>query len=187
MRKALIVALSLFWASGAWAEAPQFKIDAANSSIAFIATQNAAPAKGEFKIFGGIIRFDPVRPAESSADIAVDMASVATSYAEMTEGLKTDDWFNVQAFPKAKFTASSFRALGDRRYEAVGALTIRDKTIPLILPFTLTKYENDQAEAEARITLKRSDFGIGQGEWAKPEPVKNEVDVILRISATRVR
>ncbi|WED43581.1 YceI family protein [Legionella cardiaca] len=155
------------------------------STLRFTGTQNNAPASGEFKKFSGKILVDPDDYKKSSIDIIVDMTSLSTSYTDIKETLITSDWFDINRFPTAEFKASNFNKTGDKNYEANGTLTIRDKTAPVKLIFTANQTSADKALVEGEATLKRSVFGVGQGEWASTDEIKDEVKVNFKIVAKK--
>lgn len=171
----------------AFAAIPDWKIIPAESSLTFTATQNNAPATGKFTQFSGDIHFDPAQLKGSNVRIVVNMASVKTDYAEIAKTLQTADWFNVATFPEAVFTASDFTKTGDKTYQANGNLTIRDKTVPTVLAFTLEEFSPTKAKVKGTVTLKRLAFGVGQGEWQKTDNIKDEVQVQFEVSAINMR
>src|SRR5690606_38063937 len=129
--------------------------------------QNNSPVQGEFTSFSGNIEFDPAALATSKVNIEVDRNSVSASYAEVPVTLRNDDWFAVKLFPKAVFEAANFSKQDDGRFEADGTLTIRDKKAPVKLNFTLDEYSETSALAKGSTIIRRNDFGVGQGDWAK--------------------
>ncbi|KTC84849.1 putative YceI-like family protein [Legionella brunensis] len=113
------------------------------------------------------------------------MTSLSSSYSDLKDTLLTTDWFNVQLFPTAEFKATNFNKTGDNSYEANGVLTIRDKSAPVKLIFTAQETSSDTALVVGETTLKRSTFGVGQGEWASTEEIKDEVKVNFKIVAKK--
>lgn len=176
----VLLVLSLF---PLFAYATVWKIVPVESSLTFTAIQNNAPVSGKFSIFSGDIDFDPAKLDKSSVNIVVNMASVLTSYAEVGDALKSDVWFDVKLFPQAVFKASRFIKTKENTYEAQGNLTIRDKTIPVTLLFTIKDYSAKHAKVEGATVLKRRDFGVGSGEWESTDTVKDDVDVKFVINA----
>ena len=88
-------------------------------------------------------------------------------------------------FPTASFTADKFVKTGDKTYQAMGTLTIRDKTVPVTLNFTAADYSATHALMKGTTTLKRTDFGVGQGEWADTKAIKDEVKIDFTIGASK--
>lgn len=169
----------------AMADLPKWQIIPDKSSITFTATQNNAPVTGQFKTFTGEINFDTEQLSNSNVTITVDIGSVTTSYAEIAETLKKPDWFDVKIFPKATFKATSFSKMGEHSYQANGTLTLRDKSAPLTLTFDLKPITKTTSVATGETTLQRTAFGIGKGEWANTDSVKDEVKVNFTLTATK--
>jgi len=164
---------------------PEWQIIPDQSSLSFTATQNGAPVTGQFKTYTSTISFDPADLKNSKADVVVDIGSISASYADLTATLITPDWFNAKAFPKAEFKATAFSQGPDKSFQAVGTLTIRDKTAPVTLTFTTTNPTSDTINVRGSTLIKRSTFGVGQGEWASTKEVKDEVKVDFKLVAKK--
>jgi len=183
--KILFSLAALFLPLMAQAEVPKWKILPEKSSISFTATQNNAPVTGEFKTFTGEINFDPLQLSVSNVMLSIDIGSVTTSYPEIAKTLKTPEWFNVAQFPQATFKATSFTKTGDTTYEAKGTLTLRDKTAPLNVTFDLQPVTKTTTIAKGEATLERSTFGVGRGEWASTDEVKDDVKINFTLAVTK--
>lgn len=188
MKKILIISslmLVLFGNAFAATQPSAWKIVPAESHLSFVATQNGAPVKGEFNKFSGEIHFDLNMLKESSVRIVVDMGSLSTSYDDLTMTLKAPDWFDMKLFPEAIFTASDFVKTGNDQYDAKGTLTIRDKSQPVTLHFTATQPSANNAMVKGSTMLKRTAFGVGQGEWSSLNEVKDDVQVNFVVTAVK--
>lgn len=159
-------------------------VDKDASRLSFTATQLGTVFDGEFREFDASIEFDPADLGASQVEVVVDMTSATTGDRQRDSALPDADWFGVRDFPTARFTSSEIVAVGDAAYEARGALTIRDATRDLALPFTLT-IDGERARAEGEVTLLRTDFGVGQGEFTTEELVGFAVEVSFVIEAER--
>jgi polyisoprenoid-binding protein YceI len=177
--------LSIFLSNAVFAAVPAWQIVPANSSISFKAIQNNSPVTGEFKKFTGDIHFDPQQLAASSVNIVVDMTSVRVPYALISDTLKTKDWFDVKDFPQATFKVDKFLKMNDNSYQAKGMLTMRGKTLPMVLDFTLEKYGDTQALVKGKTTLLRTQYGIGQGEWLSTKSVQDLIEINFILEATK--
>jgi polyisoprenoid-binding protein YceI len=176
---------SIFLFSSLVIAASSWQIQPEKSSIKFTATQNNAPVTGNFSKFSGDVDFDPDQLNSSKVRILVDMNSVTASFNDVATTLKTADWFNVKMFPQAEFAANQFVKIGDKKYQAKGTLKIRDKTIPVTLDFILKDYSTHQAQVEGSTILKRTLFGIGQGEWSNTNAIKDDVLVKFQLTVTK--
>ena len=169
----------------ALASIPAWQIVPNESSLTFTGTLNGASTSGQFKTFNGTIDFDPNKLNESHVEIMVDTGSISTSYPDIANTLKMPDWFNVKAFPQAIFKASSFVKTSDKTYQANGSLTIRDKTLPVTIIFSEQESSPNKVHVTGSTTLKRTQFGVGQGEWAETDSVKDEVKIDFNLTAIK--
>ena len=159
-------------------------VDKVASRLTFKSSFSGDSVEGVFKRWDAQITFDPKALAASRAVVTVDTGSAATGNPEHDEALPTADWFSVARFPKATFVTRSFKDLGGGRYEAIGDLTVRGVSKPLTLPFTLA-ISGDQAKMTGVVSLNRTVFGVGQGQFASAETVP--FDVLLNVSVTAKR
>jgi polyisoprenoid-binding protein YceI len=125
-----------------------------------------------FYAYSGKILVDPQNYKNSSLDIIVDINSLASSYSDLTKTLITPDWFNAKLFPKAEFKATDFEKIGDKTYQAKGTLTIRDKSVPVVLTFTADQPSPGKGVVKGSTIIKRTAFGVGQGDWADTKSIK---------------
>lgn len=180
----LLVILAIASPACAWAKSPVWNVVADRSSLTFSATQVGQTITGEFKSFAADIRFDPADLASAHVVATIDMGSVDTGDGQRNAALPTADWFNSETFPRATFEAKDFTAIESGDYEARGKLTIRGIERNVVLPFSL-KIEGDQAIMQGALTLVRTEFGVGQGQWQSGQWVGLEVRVSVDLTATR--
>lgn len=164
---------------------PSWQIIPAESNLTFIATQNDAPTSGTFKVFSGEIKVDPNQLAESHIKIIVDIRSISDVYNQLSEALGAPEWFNVKLFPQAIFESTQLVKTGDKTYDVKGNLTIRDKTSPVILKVTQEEYSENKGRVTGTTTIKRTSFGVGEGEWADTKSVKDDVKITFTVSAIK--
>lgn len=179
------LALSLLTAAApAMAAAPAWTVDKAASKLSFRGAMNGAAFDGVFRRWDAQINFDPKALASSRAVVTIDAASAVTGDETRDESLPTADWFSTKAYPKATFVSRQFKDLGGGRYQAVGDLTLRGVSKPIVLPFTLV-ITGAQAKMNAAITLDRTLFGVGQGQWKSGDTVASKVTVNVSLLARR--
>jgi polyisoprenoid-binding protein YceI len=153
------------------------------SAIDFTYKQMGVAVDGKFKRFSSQLSFDPAKPTAAKATFDVELASVDTGAPEGDDEVAGKPWFNTKAFPTARFVSGAVKALGGNRYEIAGQLSIKGKTQDVVVPATFTTQGNTGVFAGA-FTIRRGDFAIGEGSWAKFDIVANEVQVKFRITAT---
>ncbi len=142
---------------------------------------------GSFESWGGRIIFDPDDLANASVRIEIDAASLDTGSEERNDKSRGGDWFAVERFPKIIFEGQSFKKIDANRYEVDGRLSVRDVTLPLRFPFTLNISQKEsgvqKADMSAELSLKRLDFGVGQGAWQTTEAIGNDVKIQIQFTA----
>lgn len=184
MNSALLYISSVLFSFSLNAAAPQWQINAANSKVIFTAIQNNAPLTGEFKNIMGQIYFDPKHLEQSSGKIEIGMNSIVLSFKELEAILKAPEWFNASLFPTATFTIKEVKEHEKNIFEAIGILQLRDKTVSTDISFTVRNYNEQKIEAIGSFVVKRTEFGVGQGEWADTADIKDEVKVDFNIELT---
>lgn len=182
----LVVSAFFMTLSSALAEVPSYAVIKEKSFLKFVAIQNNAPVEGKFEDFTADIRFDPDHVDQSKIIVEVATGSVTASNSDILQNIKMPDWLSVQAFPKAVFTSGKINRMpGTDNYYADGTLTLRDKTVPVVMNFMMERFDAKSAIATGSVTLHRKDFGVGQGAWAKDDVIKDEVRVEFRIAADK--
>lgn len=185
MKKILTIFSLLFFSNAAnAAEITAWKIIPAQSNISFKVTQDATPILGSFKKFNGQINFDKAQLAKSNITIEVETASVTSSLVEASGTLQSPEWMSSKAFPKAVFTANKFTQNG-KGYKAEGKLTIKGKSVPTTLDFTLEEYSATKARAVGTTTIKRTAFAVGDADVKKANGVKDDVEITFTINAEK--
>lgn len=159
-------------------------LDKTASSLRFAATQTGARFEGRFENFSADITFDPEDLKNASISVTVDVASARTGDRQRDAALPERDWFNAREHPTARFVSDEVVKTGENAYEARGTLTIRGVSKEVALPFALT-IDGKRAHAEGSVTIIRTDFGVGQGEFATGQWVGLEVDVSFVVEAIR--
>jgi polyisoprenoid-binding protein YceI len=165
---------------------PRYTQNAAKSSLRFTFEQTGAAATGTFPKFTTVLVYDEKNLAASSLNVRVDVMSVDTKEPERDGMLKDADLLNAAKYPAATFTASSLAKRADGTLEAVGKLTIRDVSRDVRLPLTL-KPTPEGLELSGKTTIRRLDYGVGQGEMKATDSVGNDVKVEYAVSLVRSR
>ena len=179
--RSLIVALSLA-AVVAPAAALEFsQVQPAASSIEFKYSQMGVPMEGRFRKFSAALAFDPDKPGQATVQVDVDLASIDTGMPELDTEATGKQWFNAPAFPTARFTSKSVKALGNGRYSVAGTLAIKGQSQEIVVPAGFTAQGNSGV-LTGSFTIRRGDFSIGEGPWAAFDIVANDVQVNFRLA-----
>lgn len=193
---ALICAVTLIAATAAAAPAPapatatavvtRYTLDQARSTLEFAFTQAGALNKGHFGRFPVSMDFSADNLAASRLEVGVEVNSLDTGDKDRDDTLRGADLFSVAKFPQAHFSASQIvkTAAG---FEASGKLTIRGVSRDTRVPFTFRTAPEAGAMVgymNGKLTIRRLDFGVGQGDWKATDQVGNDVTVSFALRLT---
>jgi len=159
-----------------------WRVIPSESRISFAVDQAGAPLQGTFASADGTVCLgtDAYR---GRARVTVQTSSVRTALPQLDDALRGADFFNVSRWPRAVFESDDIERLGEDRYEAKGQLRVRDVRHDLTVGFALKPEANGRRAAlYAEFTIKRLNYGIGQGQWSDTQWVSDGVHVV--ISAT---
>ena len=143
------------------------------SSVTFSYKQMGVAMDGKFKKFSAQLNFDPAKADKATGRLDIELASIDTGSSEADQEVVGKAWFNAAAHPKASFVLQSLKPTGPGQYEAAGQLTIKGQTRELRTPLKL----NAPSTLVGSFVLRRADFAIGEGMWAKFDVVANEITV----------
>lgn len=154
------------------------------SSISFVSKQMGVPVEGSFRKFTARITVDPAKPEAGVARIDIDLASIDTGMTEADEEVAGKAWFDTRNHPVASFVSSSVRQSGKGRYEALGKLTIKGKTLDAKAPFTLQQNAGTLI-IDGMFPLKRLAYNIGSGIWGDTDTVADEVQIRFHFTVAK--
>lgn len=184
MKRVLLLGIMLFASATPAFAAQHWTVNAAKSKLGFTVNWSGQPFTGTFRSWKADIDFDPADLAHSHANITIDIGSETSGDAQTDDGIKGAEGFAISQFPTATFRTTAFTHKTGNQYVAAGQLTIKGVSRAITLPFTLTLAGNT-AHVVGRAQVIRTDFGVGSGEWAKPDPVATQVTVNVDLTATK--
>ena len=183
---ALVAAAALAVLPGQASAVQYTQLVPAKSKVGFQYEQMGVKVDGSFKTFTSEISFDPAEPAKGGATLEVDLASVNAGSPDADTEVVTKPWFNVEAFPKARFESTSITAKGSDAYDIAGKLTIKGKTKDATFPATF-KADGDSGTFTGTLTIQRGDYSIGEGDWASFDIVANDVKIDFDLNVTAAK
>lgn len=184
----------LVWLAGhsAHAAAPVWELDMAHSGIHFGIQHIFSTVKGYFDDFKADIRFDPRNLDQSSFDFTVAVKSINTNNTKRDNHLLSGDFFDAGKFETMRFKSTSIKHQGGDQYTVMGTLTVKDVSRDISVPFTFfgTKpnpFNPKQLVAgfEARMTIDRLAYGVGNGKFLEMGVVGKDAEVLITVEATR--
>lgn len=161
---ALAALLLLGGEAGPSQEAPA-PVSSASGEIVAQFRQMGVAVEGHFTSFRSQIAFDPEQPSDSHARIEVDTASFDLGDADYNREVRKPEWLDSAAQPVAVYSAGALQPLGGERFEAIGQLSLKGRTQPLRVPFTVRATADGGREFSGETTISRTAFGIGDASW----------------------
>ena len=162
-------ALALAAVAGAAFAAPQtYAIDESHTFPRFSYSHFGLSTQlSRFDKTTGTVVFDAAAKS-GSVDIAIDMKSVNTGFADFNGHIQGEDFLDTARFPKATFKSTKVNFDGDKPKSIDGVLTIKGVSKPVTL--TVTSFvamphpmlKKPTIGANAFTTIKRSEFGAGK-------------------------
>jgi len=149
------------------------------SALSFASQYDGMVFTGRFPEFQTRFNFDPDDLGNARLEVTIPLASAVTGNSERDSTLKTADFFNIARFAEARYTATTFRDLGNGNYAADGTLTIKGIEKPVTLTFTWESGTPAILTGHARV--QRLDFDIGIGDWDDTKTIPNEVDIATKV------
>jgi polyisoprenoid-binding protein YceI len=192
----LAFALVAAWLPAGAAGAADWRMDPAASRLEFAATFEKTAAPGVFREFDARLRFDPDRPADGRLEVVVRISSADMMSGDINSAIRGAEWFDFARFPQAEFRSADIRRVEANRYVARGTLTLKGVQQAVEVPFAWHRVadpataksaaaKGDAAGMEGELTLRRTAFGIGTGEWAATSVIGAEVRVRFRVRLRR--
>jgi polyisoprenoid-binding protein YceI len=179
---AIILAACVF---ATWpAEAAHWAVDYTKSKLGFTVLWSNEPFSATFKNWRADIEFDPETPHLAHVVVMIDLASETSDEPDFDDGLKGAQGFQTSQFPQARFVTTSFAHEIGASYLATGNLSLKGITKEIALPFSLT-INGNTAHMKGTAHVVRTDYGVGLGTWAAPNPVSHDVTVTIDLTATK--
>ncbi len=179
-------------AAHAQAEAPAWDLDPAHSGFYFGITHIYSTVRGYFEDFSGTMIFSPDDPAGSRFDFDVDVKSINTGNTKRDGHLNSPDFFDSKTYPTMTFKSAAVKHVEGDQYLVQGDLTIKDVTRSVEVPFTFlgvtTNPFDDKTEVagfEARMTIDRLAYNVGNGKFYEMGVVGKDVDILISLEAVR--
>jgi len=158
-------------------------IDPAASKLGFTYTEMGVNIDGGFARYSAKLAFDPAKPEAARVAIDVQVASVDAGSQEATAEVAGAAWFDTARHPVAHFESTGVKLLAPGRYQLSGNLTIKGRTHAIAV---LASYQAQAARGvlSGELRFNRTDYGVGEGEWADTSIVADAVRVRFNLTLT---
>jgi len=166
-----------------WVHAADYTVDVNHSVLGFSVQSALFDVSGTFGSWSGTAALPEGADLTAlTGAITVDVASVDTRVRKRDEHLRSGDFFDVAAHPKATYTVASV-TLAEDTATLTGALALRGVEKELSVPLTVLHQDKDRLRLAGQVVIKRRDFGIVFD--SSVNPIGEEVTVTIDLNLVR--
>jgi polyisoprenoid-binding protein YceI len=165
-------------------------LDTAATRIEWRAAKVTRAHDGGFRRFDGTLYLDGEQL--TGAEVVIDATSIHSDTDRLTTHLLSEDFFEVTAYPEARFQATGFEPLAaadtagagvGATHRVTGLLTIRDRTNEVAFPARVA-VTPEAVTAEADFIIDRQQWGLAYP--GQPDDlIRDEVRILLYAMARR--
>jgi polyisoprenoid-binding protein YceI len=143
-----------------------YAIDPSHSRIGFVARHAmVTKIRGSFNEFEGTGYFDAEDPSQSHLQLTIQAASIDTRSADRDGHLRSNDFFDMEAYPEVTFASTAVEAADESTFRVTGDLTIKDVTKPVTIAFdyagtAVDPFGNHRLGLEGSVVVNRKDWGV---------------------------
>lgn len=169
------------------AHAATYSLDPLHTHVTFEIDHIISTNRGKFDRKEGTVEFDP-QARTGSVSLTVDTSSVNTGVPPFNKNLQGKDFFNIEQYPTAKFTADNFVFAGDKLVEVNGTLAMIGKTNPIKLKVVrFTCFQNQMLKREVcggdfETTITRSQWGM---EWGINRGFPDNLRLLVQVEGIK--
>lgn len=180
----LIFLIMLNYATFAHAE--EWQCDPKKSRLEFEASYEKQPIKGIFPTFDCRFHIDKSSPDVNKLDVIITLTSADMFNTDINDAIKTPAWFDAIHFPQAEFHSQHIKQVDATHYIAQGILQIKNLKKEIEFPFTWTS-TTESGQIMGSTNLIRTDFDIGNGEWASDAEIGHNVKVSFTVNVVKAK
>jgi len=143
-----------------------YTIDPSHTRIGFVARHAMVTnVRGSFNEFTGSAVLDGDNPANSTATVTIQAASIDTRNAQRDEHLRSNDFLALETYPEITFVSTGVERTDDSEFALTGDLTIKGVTRSVTIPFSFEgaatdPFGNLRVGFEGSVTINRKDYGV---------------------------
>jgi len=171
---AIIASLILAVSVSTVATMGNWSVDSASTKANFSISNIPVGADGTFSGVTGTVNFDPENLGASNISASVQVKTLDTGISMRDSHVLNEDFLDSEKYPTITFKSSSIEKKGSA-YVAIGALTIKDVTKKVRLPFTV---ENNIFAT--KFTINRLDYNVGESSWTMSNDVKIDIQLAVK-------
>ena len=165
--------------------AVKYGFDQGASKVTWVGSKVTGKHEGGFGTFKGTVDVVDGSPEKSKVDVQIEAESLTSDTEKLTGHLKSPDFFDVKAHPKASFVSTEIKKGGENgaTHTVTGNLTIKGITKTISFPATVT-LNGDAANVDAEFAINRRDFSLNYAGMPN-DLIRDNVVIKLLIRAKK--
>lgn len=194
-RNLIVFVLSLAFVQFTFAQTT-WSADPAHSNTRFsVKHLGIAFVDGEFTNLSGFVETDNDNSFKGAKfDFTIEASSINTRVEARDEHLRSDDFFNVEAFPYITLKNASLKHVKENQYTLEGDLNIRDVTKKVVFDVVQNNgiitdpWGKQRAGFTAKTKINRKDFNINFGGSLPSgvDVVANDVNIEVNLEVVKL-
>jgi polyisoprenoid-binding protein YceI len=163
----------------------KYTFDQSSSKVSFVGSKVTGKHDGGFGTFKGTVDVADGAPEKSKVDVQIDADSITTDTEKLTGHLKSPDFFDTKANPKATFVSTEIKKGGEKgaTHTITGNLTIKGITKSVTFPATIN-VSAENANLDAEFSINRRDFSLNYAGMPN-DLIRDDVLIKLSIKAKK--
>ena len=167
--KQIILSTAVFLFAAAGASAQEWNMDKAHSQVMFvIGHMGINQITGSFGTASAKLTSSKDDFSDGVIEFTADINSINTGNEQRNGHLKSDAFFDAAQYGTLTFKSTSFKKVGDNKYELIGDLTLhgvtKSVTLDAVYNGSIVNPMSKKTTAGFKVTgtIKRSEFGVGK-------------------------
>ena len=160
----------------------KFQIRPQDSQVKFTGFKQSACHDGGFKSFRGTVEVVEGDPERSTVIVEIDTGSIYADVDELTQHLKTEDFFDIAKFPVATFESTKVSKAENGGYTITGMLNLLGKTERISFPADI-QMVGETIKVKAEFQIDRKLFGLDY-PGMPDDLIRDHVQIHLDVTAT---
>jgi polyisoprenoid-binding protein YceI len=132
-----------------------------SSAITFKIKNAGITVDGSFSGLEADIKFNPLKPEESSIKASVASTTVNTGNNMRDGHLRKPEYFDVAKYPRITLQSVKIEKTGPITFNGTFKLTMKNVTKDVMIPFMFMKTA-DKTTLKGSFNLNRLDYGVGE-------------------------
>lgn len=159
----------------------KYAFDQSASKVSWVGSKVTGKHDGGFGTFKGTVDVVDGAPEKSKVDVDITADSLTSDSEKLTGHLKSKDFFDTTAHPKATFVSTEIKKGGEKgaTHTITGNLTIKGITKAVSFPATV-QLAGDTANVDAEFAINRRDFQLNYAGIPN-DLIRDEVVIKLSI------